>query len=623
MRKKTIMATIIISIVLSSLVTGIQFVEVTKANYIPEPLPSGIQIESSGAVTGTNSIQRNGNLYSFTDNINETIIILCDNVVVDGAGYTLQGQGTSSGIFIQERTNITIRNMEIRNFENGIRLTFGWLLSGPTNINILENTIKGNGVGIYFSSFSNTNYILRNNITSNGKGIAVYYSWGNTFRNNLMSDNEFNLWMDCYLSRRGSGFFNDIDTSNTVEGKPVYYWINQQDKTIPSDAGYVALVRCSNITVQGLNLSHNGQGVLLVETNNSLIIRNCISNNNYGVALFGMFAPCTNNTVSLNKITQNIQNIFTYLEKSVNTIGDNTQVPSPTPSPTPILDLPIFSMPMEYVNYTILRRDGVPWAIIDATYPIYCLNANQSDRVSMVYPIPSGTTNITVKLNDTQLNWNNFTEQNPNALHHTALGDWSMIEVAFNPSSYFVLTNHYEHPIIQVNGSYQFLYDLNIGPYLSPSSPNSTAYFNLKFEKEWSNLQVYTTPSENVRNSQSYINQTERTQQEVTFVVISEYDKPLSGDVLATFLDKGETLPSSPSTTQQLLPSPATFAPSQLPSPISSSPPSSSTQQPTAEPSPTSNNAKTENLTPVIIIVGLVALVVVLGLLVYFKSRNG
>jgi hypothetical protein len=163
-----------------------------------------------------------------------------------------------------------------------------------------------------------------------------------------MKDNEYNLWVGSLLWNSGSAFINDIDTSNTVNGKPVYYWINQQDKTIPSDAGYVGLVRCSNIIVQGLNLTHNGQGVLLIETNNSIVTGNYIAENNYGVVLFGTVAPCTNNTVSQNLITQNTENINTYLENSVNTIGDNTadiqintpnpslsSTPSPSTSPTP------------------------------------------------------------------------------------------------------------------------------------------------------------------------------------------------------------------------------------------------------------------------------------------------
>lgn len=37
----------------------------------------------------------------------------------------------------------------------------------------------------------------------------------------------------------------DIDSSNMVEGKPVYYWVNRENMTVLSDAGYVALINCT------------------------------------------------------------------------------------------------------------------------------------------------------------------------------------------------------------------------------------------------------------------------------------------------------------------------------------------------------------------------------------------
>jgi hypothetical protein len=60
------------------------------------------------------------------------------------------------------------------------------------------------------------------------------------------------------------------------------------------------------------------------------------------------------------------------------------------------------------------------------------------------------------------------------------------------------------------------------------------------------------------------------------------------------------------------------LTPSPSPSPFSSP-----IQQPILEPSPTLNNAQPENLTTAIIITGLAALAVVLGLLVYIKRRKG
>jgi len=100
-------------------------------------------------------------------------------------------------------------------------------------------------------------------------------------------------------------FINDIDTSNTINGKPIIYWVSEQDKTVPSDAGYVALVNCTNITVQNLVLTNNSQGILLVATSNCHITKNYIANNDYGIVLYAPYEQCIGNTITENNITAN------------------------------------------------------------------------------------------------------------------------------------------------------------------------------------------------------------------------------------------------------------------------------------------------------------------------------
>ena len=137
------------------------------------------------------------------------------------------------------------------------------------------------------------------------------------------------------------------------------------------------------------------------------------------------------------------------------------------------------SMPEEHVNYTITHVDGVLWAKIDGTYPI--LYTGTEESIPMVYPIPPGTTNISVTLDNNELDWNNFTEVSPDNRHHTAIGDWQMISTVLEPfSGYFVLRIHYEHPVQVINGSYVFLYDLNIKEYLSDSANKSVAHFTIR-----------------------------------------------------------------------------------------------------------------------------------------------
>jgi hypothetical protein len=205
---------------------------------------------------------------------------------------------------------------------------------------------------------------------------------------------------------------------------------------------------------------------------------------------------------------------------------------------------PTLAMPKEYVNYTITQVNGVLWAKIDGMYPIYLTSQPGSalpDTLPMVYPTPPGTTNISIKLDDKNLGFGNYSEAYPLALHHTAIGDWTMIICDLSPvSSFFVLKIHYEHPVQIVNGSYLFLYDLNISPYLSAANNNSTAYFTIHMENNASNLQAYTAKTDTEWNQINFTSQKEGSTQTISIVMYSEYLKPLLGDLVVEFNDSNQ-----------------------------------------------------------------------------------
>jgi len=281
------------------------------------PQSSGtIYIRSDGIVEGTDKIQRNGNVYIFTGNIYDSLVVERDNIVVDGRGYTLQGTGTDNGIDLSERKNVTVKNFEINQFETGIYI---YDYSDPCSNTISGNIIKNNSYGIYIES-SNNNTISGNNLTNNDYGIFVAAHF-NVFRNNRMVDNEQNLIVH---GGDPADLTQYMDTSNTVNGKPVYYWVEEKDKTVPSDAGYVALTRCTNITVQNLNLANNGQGILLASTTNSTIIRNNIKDNDAGIILWdSLNSTIFENVIANNGIGIRIDGIFPIYSQNNRIYGNN------------------------------------------------------------------------------------------------------------------------------------------------------------------------------------------------------------------------------------------------------------------------------------------------------------
>jgi hypothetical protein len=204
----------------------------------------------------------------------------------------------------------------------------------------------------------------------------------------------------------------------------------------------------------------------------------------------------------------------------------------------------LIAMPQEQINYNITRVNGTWWAIIDGTYPLHILTEADGapscvpSELPMVYPTPPNTTNIHVKVDEKELDWSNF----PQDTHHTAIGDWNMIYCLIAPvQENFVLKIHYEHPVEKVNDSYIFLYDLNISPYLTQWSLNSTAHFTIRMDANVSNLHVYSTKTDTVWNPINFAATQDGDRQVVTIEMYSEYSKmvqgDLAGDLAITFSD--------------------------------------------------------------------------------------
>jgi len=140
-------------------------------------------------------IRRDGNTYTFTGNIYAEISVQKSNIVLDGAGYTLQGtyNGTNESAWvIGEGANqvsndtkvpysigidlafpsvvgLTIKNLNIKNFSIGMYI---W----TSNNIVIENAITENIVGVLLSGSNNR--IKSNFVANNTQG--VFFGWTDT-----------------------------------------------------------------------------------------------------------------------------------------------------------------------------------------------------------------------------------------------------------------------------------------------------------------------------------------------------------------------------------------------------------------------------------------------------------
>jgi parallel beta-helix repeat protein len=297
---------LILLLILCFAVVSISEIGIVKAESI-----TSIYIRADGSVEGTDKIQRDGNVYTFTDDLFDSIVVEKDDVVIDGAGYQLQGNNTEYGIKL-ERGGVIIKNMNISNFEYGIYV----YLTSHNNI-IIDNNVTGNSRGIYVRGTDN-NTLTGNYVTDNGDGIYLSGT-DNVLKNNQMKDNNYNFGII------PQPHHNDIDTSNTVDGKPIYYWANQHDRNVPLDAGCVILINCTKINAQNLTLTNNKEGIILINTKNSEI-KNCtLSNNKSGTRI----RISSNVNITQNILTENGEGVTVWESTDIlvneNQITNNTE----------------------------------------------------------------------------------------------------------------------------------------------------------------------------------------------------------------------------------------------------------------------------------------------------------
>jgi len=213
-------AALILMLILCSVLVAIPNILTVRAS-------ETIYIRADGTVEGTDKIQRDGNVYTFTDKIvNQSIVVEKDNIVVDGAGYTLEGDGRIESIWLENRCNVTIKNMQITHFGNGI-----WIMGNCKNNTIIGNTITdighetaANGIWVSFGASNNT--ISGNNITNNYVGIYVYMGGGNIISENYITANwGAGVWIAGGSNRitRNDIINNGVGVSVLIGGNIIYH----------------------------------------------------------------------------------------------------------------------------------------------------------------------------------------------------------------------------------------------------------------------------------------------------------------------------------------------------------------------------------------------------------------
>ena len=275
-----------------------------------------------------------------------------DHVFVDNSV-----QGNLRGLLILDSANISVSGSSLR------LNAFGIFTNNAHGLLFTANSVEDNSIGMHllFSdgvSITNNsfvrnrddrgvrifggmnNLVAHNRFTDNGFGITLIFGGSHQINDNLFVGNGFpkrfapgdgptvalageesndnvltnNVMVDNTYGFSLYGTGNTIDTSNTVDGHPIYWFNDLIGATItpalaPGAAG-VYCDRCTGVTIRDFELTTPmGIGIGLYESTGSSVENNVIRDSSWGILLP---LGSDDNVVRDNEISLSFEDIFAF-----------------------------------------------------------------------------------------------------------------------------------------------------------------------------------------------------------------------------------------------------------------------------------------------------------------------
>ncbi|MBP9715074.1 MAG: right-handed parallel beta-helix repeat-containing protein [Candidatus Pacebacteria bacterium] len=169
--------------------------------------------------------------------LNETIQVDEDGITLDGAGHTITGSNTGTGIFLLNRSGVTVKNLNIQNFSYGLFLV---------------------------SSSNNT--LINNNLTNTIQGITLDNS-----HNNTLNDNSIEVHTLSFYRHQGIIFFNSNE--NTIFGNSI---LMNADLVSPYSRQGVVIFDSNDNIFTHTEVVKTGQAVLYFDSFRNIFRRGTI-----------------------------------------------------------------------------------------------------------------------------------------------------------------------------------------------------------------------------------------------------------------------------------------------------------------------------------------------------------
>ncbi|MHA1930601.1 MAG: right-handed parallel beta-helix repeat-containing protein [Candidatus Thorarchaeota archaeon] len=203
---------------------------------------------ANNTVNGKPLLLLDGNVSEVLDGFayGQIILINCDDITIDNGTFI-----GACGITLYNSDNCKIFNTTLENSSDGIYLYYS------NNCEIRDNNITDNSFGCYIKASSST--ILTNNAFENC-GILIQGS----------SHLPYNT--------------HTIGTDNTVNGKPVGYFLGTVDGEIAGDFfGQILMIDCTNTAVYNGVYTKTTGGVFVSLSDNCSVVSTTVSENLFGI----------------------------------------------------------------------------------------------------------------------------------------------------------------------------------------------------------------------------------------------------------------------------------------------------------------------------------------------------
>ncbi|MFH1073358.1 MAG: NosD domain-containing protein, partial [Nanoarchaeota archaeon] len=311
-----------ISNILSGMDEGIRLNEIQHAQVIGNTVLSPRNF-SLNVIIADNSIILNN---TFSQSGVDGISIMYSNNNLTIQGNLIMGGNTRWGMLLQNVQESTIIDNMVTNVEmNGINV-----ISSNHNL-FARNRFIGNHVeGSMYLLYSHENILINNTFENNTfQGLMLDHSRNNTLRGNRFNNVKWGMGLQYGFPDEGYSYeslYQDIDTTNTINGRPIYYLIDVANITLDSStpAGFIGLINTDNVTIRNQNLSGNGFGILAFEARGLLVEKSIITNNiQSGIELLSSTgAMIQNNSILKNEIGISLSSTTRSVVQG-NTISNN------------------------------------------------------------------------------------------------------------------------------------------------------------------------------------------------------------------------------------------------------------------------------------------------------------